>query len=405
VGRKRKTLQLITVVAVLGSWLGVAFGQAAGDDRPIMGNLPRLPLEVYHLEPPGVTVETFLEDLDVVWSLEFAPDGRLFLAEKAGRVRVVSPAGVLDPLPWVIVENVTAAIRENGLNGMALHPDFPEQPWVYVMYTVDRGGEEVTNRVSRFREVNGRGADEQIIVDDIPGSTNHNGGRIRFGPDGMLYIGTGDARDRNRAQNLDNVGGSILRLTPEGEVPADNPWPGNPIWAYGFRNPLGIAFRPDEGTLFVADHGPTAEWEPRIGAFDEINIVEKGENYGWPRVVGAPEVEGYVDPIVSWIPSVPPGDLVFHDGDLFLSALWSEALVRIRFQDTDDPNRVTGVERWFNSRVWREGVASESLYGRLRALAVGPDGALYLGTSNRDGRLEPGPNDDRVLRIVIGNDN
>jgi quinoprotein glucose dehydrogenase len=157
--------------------------------------------------------------------------------------------------------------------------------------------------------------------------------------------------------------------------------------------------------LFVADHGPTAEWEPRIGAFDEINIVEKGQNYGWPRVVGAPGVEGYVDPIVSWIPSVPPGDLIVHNGDLYVSALWSEALVRIRFQDPDDPNRVTGVERWFNSRVWREGVASESLYGRLRALAVGPDGALYLGTSNRDGRLEPGPNDDRVLRIVIGNDN
>jgi len=404
VGKNKKALLSIAMLAMLGSGFGVAFGQTASDDRPVLGNLPRLPLEVYQLNPPGVTVETFLEGLDVVWSLEFAPDGRLFLTEKAGRVRVVSRAGVLDPSPWVTVQNVTAEIRENGLNGMALHPDFPEQPWVYLMYTVDRGGEEVTNRVSRFRDVNGRGAEEQIILDDIPGSTNHNGGRLRFGPDGMLYVGTGDARDRNRAQNLGNVGGSILRLTPEGEVPADNPWPGNPIWAYGFRNPLGIAFRPDDGTLFVADHGPTGEWEPRIGAFDEINIVEKGQNYGWPRVVGAPGVEGYVDPIVSWIPSVPPGDLIVHNGDLYVSALWSEALVRIRFQDPDDPNRVTGIERWFNSRVWRDGVPSESLYGRLRALAVGPDGALYLGTSNRDGRLEPEPDDDRVLRIVIDSD-
>ena len=376
---------------------GVANAQS---DRPVLGNLPVVPLEVYHLNPPGVTVETVAEGLDVVWSLEFARDGRLFLTEKAGRIRVIGLDGRLAPEPWVTVEDVTAEIRENGLNGLALHPQFPDEPWVYVMYTVEGGG-EVTNRVSRFREVDGRGADEDVILDDIPGATNHNGGRIKFGPDGMLYIGTGDARDRTRAQNLDNVGGSILRLTPEGDVPADNPWPGNPIWAYGFRNPLGIAFRQGDGQLFVADHGPTTEWEPRIGAFDEINIVAKGANYGWPRVVGAPGVAGFVDPILSWIPSVPPGDMAFHDGHLYVTALWSEALVRVSFEDASDRNRVTRVERWFNSRVWRDGVMSESLYRRVRALTVGPDGALYMGTSNRDGRLEPEPYDDRVLRIVI----
>lgn len=398
---KKPVLFSIVALTVLGGGLGTAQGQ---DDRPVLGNLPTFPLEIYHLNPPGVTVETVAEGLDVVWSLEFAPDGRLFLTEKAGRIRIVRSDGVLDPVPWVTVQSVTAEIRENGLNGLALHPDFPEEPWVYVMYTVDRGAEQVTNRVSRFREVGGRGGEEQIILDEIPGATTHNGGRIEFGPDGMLYIGTGDARDRTRAQNLENVSGSILRLTPEGEIPADNPWPGNPIWAYGFRNPLGLAFRPGDGQLFVADHGPTTEWEPRIGAFDELNIVEKGANYGWPRVVGAPGVADYVDPILSWIPSVPPGDLIFHNGDLYLTALWSEALIRIRFQDRADPNRVTSVERWFNSRVWRDGVASESLYRRVRALTAGPDGAIYLGTSNRDGRLEPEPFDDRVLRIVVGED-
>ena len=176
------------------------------------------------------------------------------------------------------------------------------------------------------------------------------------------------------------------------------------LWAYGFRNPLGIAFRPSDGQLFVADHGPTTEWTPRIGAFDEINIVAKGANHGWPRVVGAPGVAGLVDPILSWIPSVPPGDMVFHNGDLYVTALWSEALVRVRFEAASEPNRVTRVERWFNSRIWRDGVMSESLYRRVRALTVGPDGALYMGTSNRDGRLEPEPYDDRVLRIVIDGD-
>jgi len=382
----------------------VSTGQLPTDDRPTIGELPPAPLERYFRDPSGVRVETVLQGLDVVWALEFAPDGRLFLTEKAGRVRVVSPAGELDPTPWATMDNINSEIRERGLFGLALHPQFPEQPWVYVMYAVNIGGDQTANRLTRFREVNGRGTDEEILLDNIPGATTHNGGRLRFGPDGMLYIGTGDARDRRRAQNLENLGGSILRLTPEGEVPADNPWPGNPIWAYGFRNVLGIAFRPSDGTLFAADHGPTVEWEPRVGAFDELNIVEKGRNYGWPLVVGAPGESNYVDPILSWIPSVPPGDLLFHNGDLFLSALWSEALIRIRFQDPADPNRVTGVERWFNSRVWRDGVASESVYGRLRALAIGPDGALYLGTTNRDGRIEPGPDDDRVLRIVFDKD-
>ena len=397
-------LPRVAAVAAAGVAAGLppaVHGQAPDDDRPIMGPVPGVPLEVYHVEPPGVTVQTLFTGLDVVWSIDFAPDGRLFLTEKAGRIRVASPAGELDPSPWLTLPQVSAAVRENGLNGLALHPRFAEEPWVYVMYTVNAGAGAVANRVSRFREVDGRGGEEQVLLDGLPGATNHNGGRIRFGPDGMLYVGTGDAGDRRRAQRLDNLGGSILRITPQGDVPADNPWPGNPIWAYGLRNPLGIAFRPTDGALFVADHGPTGEWEPRIAAFDELNLVERAGNYGWPRVVGAPGMPGYVDPLLAWIPSVPPGDLVFHDGDLYLSALWSEALVRIRFQDAADPNRVTGVERWFNSRVWRDGVAAVGTYRRVRALAVGPDGAIYMGTSNRDGRFAPGPEDDRVVRIVI----
>lgn len=371
------------------------------DDRPVLGELPRFPLETYYKNPPGVTVETFLQGLDVVWGLEFAPDGRLFISEKGGSIRIVSAQGRLDSSPWATVDILDEETRERGLFGLALHPNFEEEPWVYVMYTYDIDENWRGNRVSRFREENGRGVDEEIIIDDIPGAVTHNGGRLEFGPDGMLYIGTGDARDRRRSQNLENVAGSILRLTPEGDIPADNPWPGNPIWAYGFRNPMGLAFRPEDGTFFMADHGPTVEWEPRIGAYDELNIIESGANYGWPLVVGAPGDARYVDPILSWIPSVPPGDMRFHNGDLFISALWSEALIRVQFDDPGNPNRVTSVERWFNEQVWRDGVLPESAYGRLRALAVGPDGALYLGTSNRDGRFEPGPNDDRVLRIVI----
>ena len=405
--KKTKDLAVLTIVfATLAALTSSIFAQhqdlpADGPDRPVLGELPHFPLEIYEKNPVGVTVETFLTGLDVVWGLEFAPDGRLFITEKAGRIRIVDADGRLDPTPWATVGILDEETRERGLFGLALHPNFYQEPWVYVMYTYDIDGNWRGNRLSRFREVNGRGSVEEIILDNIPGAVTHNGGRIKFGPDGMLYIGTGDARDRRRSQNIDNIAGSILRITPEGDVPADNPWEDNPIWAYGLRNPTGIAFRSSDGTLFVADHGPTVEWEPRIGAYDELNIIEKGANYGWPLVVGAPGDTRYVDPILSWIPSVPPGDLIFHKGELFISALWSEALIRVQFNDSANPNRVTGVQRWFNERVWRDGILPESSFGRLRALAVGPDGALYLGTTNRDGRLEPRPNDDRVLRIVI----
>ncbi len=386
----------------------VAQSTPAADDRPALSNLPPMPVENYLPKPPGVKVETILDGLEVVWGLQFAPDGRLFLTEKPGRIRIVSADGKLDPTPWATVANVNAETRERGLFGVALHPKFPSEPWVYVMYTAQKG-ETAVNRVSRFREVGGRGTGEEVLVDDLPSAGNHNGGRIRFGPDGMLYIGAGEAGDRTRAQNLSIRGGKVLRITPDGKVPADNPWPGNAVWAYGLRNPQGLAFRPGDGALFAADHGPTGEWrDPRIAAYDELNIVRKGENYGWPLIIGAPGKPGFVDPILAWIPSVPPGDLTFYNaslmpelmGDLFLSSLWGEALIRIRFQDPANPDRVTAIERWFNTRMWRTGEQVASEYGRLRGMTVGPDGALYVGTSNQDTRRPPMPGDDRILKIT-----
>jgi quinoprotein glucose dehydrogenase len=154
-------LALANVLAAAVLLATMAVGQTRTGDRPVMGKLPPAPQEVYYADPPGVTAETFLDGLDVVWGLQFAPDGRLFLTEKPGRVRVVSRDGVIDPTPWLTVADVNARTRERGLLGIALHPQFPEQPWVYVMYTADTDGDgEVVNRVSRFREVAGRGTEE-----------------------------------------------------------------------------------------------------------------------------------------------------------------------------------------------------------------------------------------------------
>ncbi|HYN10752.1 MAG TPA: PQQ-dependent sugar dehydrogenase [Vicinamibacterales bacterium] len=372
--------------------------------QPIVGELPASPPEQYLPQPPGVSVETWQSGLEAIWSLQFAPDGRLFLTEKFGRVRVVSRTGQLHPAPWIAIDVMNEG-GEGGLMGLALDPRFPREPWVYLMYTGYKQGRPV-NRVVRFRETDGRGQSEQVLLDDLPGALNHNGGRLAFGPDGMLYVSAGDAYHPMSAQDLSSPAGAILRLTPEGRVPPDNPWPGNPIWAQGLRNPNGLAFRPRTGTLFAGDHGPTSEWgPPPIRDRDELNLIEKGVNYGWPLVVGAARQPGLRDPLLSWIPSTPPGALVFYDasllpqlkGDLLYSSLAGQALLRIRFQDAANPNRITAIERWFNT-----GPRGASVYGRLRGMTVGPDGAVYVGTSNRDGRGAPRAGDDRILRIRPG---
>lgn len=389
-------------IIATGLALASSYASAQATEPPTIGDLPPSPAETFAPHPPGIAVSVFVSGLEAVWSLQFAPDGRLFLTERPGRIRVVHRDGGLDEIPWARVESADTR-GEGGLLGLALHPRFPEEPWVYVMYTA-RKGDGLVNRVARYREVEGRGTNPEIMIDDLPAATNHNGGRLRFGPDGMLYIGAGDAYVPELAQDRASPAGAILRVTPEGRVPHDNPWPGNPIWAMGLRNPNAMAFRPRDGVFFAGDHGPTSEWRNLgIRDRDEINIIRRGANYGWPVAVGAPALPGFVDPLLAFDPSAPPGDLVFYDaallpdlrGDLFLSTLRAEALIRIRFQDPADPDRVTSIERWFNTAP-----RGHSVHGRLRSLTVGPDGALYVGTSNRDGRGAARPGDDRVLRIA-----
>ena len=381
-------------------------GGAPALPPPLVGELPPAPAEVLVLNPEGVSVTPFVTGLKVVWSLDFAPDGRLFIAEREGRIRVASRTGELDPTPWHTFQGMQVRL-EDGLLGLALHPDFETQPWVYAFYTVQKG-EQYVNRVSRFREVNGRSGPEEVLIDDLPSFRIHNGGRLRFGPDGMLYVTVGEISEPMRAQDLQNMGGKILRLTPDGKVPADNPFPDSPVWAYGMRNTHGLTFRPTDGALFAADNGPTGEFgAAQIRARDEVNIIQKGGNHGWPLAVAAPADPRYVDPILTWVPANPPGDLIFYNadlmpqlkGDLFYSGLSSQTLLRFRFQDPANPNRVTAIERWFTGPVPR----TDSLYGRLRGMAVGPDGALYVGTGNHDGRSALREGDDRVLRIGPAN--
>jgi quinoprotein glucose dehydrogenase len=208
----------------------------------------------------------------------------------------------------------------------------------------------------------------------------------------MLYIGTGETFRRELAQQPGNLGGKILRVTPDGAPAPGNPDPGSPVYTLGHRNVQGLAWHPETGELFASEHGPSGEESLR--AHDEINVIRKGANYGWPLVVGAPHRAGLADPLVSWVDrTTPPSGMTFWRGDLYVATLRSEALVRIRLARAGNGWTVAAIERWFHD-------GKEGRHGRLRDAVVGPDGALYVLTNNRDGRGRPRPGDDRILRIA-----
>ena len=211
----------------------------------------------------------------------------------------------------------------------------------------------------------------------------------------MLYIGTGDVGVPMLAQDLDSLAGKILRLTPEGEIPEDNPFPNSPVYSYGHRVVQGITWDPETGVMFNSEHGPSGmEKELHVRDSDEINRIEKGQNYGWPMAINAPHLEKYTDPIVSWPKqSVPPGGMTFFKGDLYVATLASQALVCIRFDREDERYKVKSIERLLATE------SREGTYGRLRDVRAGPDGHLYVTTSNTDRRAKLRPRDDRILRL------
>ena len=373
------------IVAVLLTAVPAAGPAPAGE--PFVGPRPQPVNDRWVFDPPGVNVKTWVSGFTAPWSLVFLPGGRALVAERKGRLlsldrdEGIKAIGRLD-----ILED-----DESGLMGLAVHPGFPESPYVYAMYTWRKDG-RARNAVARFRLEGDALSDGHIIVEGIPAGDNHNGGRIAFGPDGMLYVGTGDIFRRELAQRRDSLAGKILRVTPDGGIPGDNPFPGSPVWSLGHRNVQGLAWHPRTGAFYATEHGPSGE--VGFGAYDEVNRIVKGANYGWPRVVGAPGRKGYRDPLVAW-PEVttPPSGAAFWRGDLYVATLRSEALVRIRLKS----GRVVGIERWFND-------GDRSRYGRLRDAVRGPDGALYVLTGNNDWRGDPRPGDDRILRITAATD-
>jgi glucose/arabinose dehydrogenase len=322
--------------------------------------------------------------LEIPWALAFAPDGRLFVTERPGRIRILQ-SGTLLPQPAATLGDVFTA-GESGALGLALDPQFASTRFVYLTYTAQSPGGQVA-RLVRFREVANTLGEASVLLDDVPAANIHNGSRVKFGPDGMLYVTFGDAASPSVAQDVASLNGKILRLTREGAVPADNPF-GSPIWSFGHRNPQGLDWHPDTRVLYETEHGQVGN--------DEINVIDRGGNYGWPEIEGNERRAGMEPPIAAFSPSVAPSGAAFYRGsaipafrnDLFVAALRGQALLRVRV-DPADPRRVVSTERLLENR-----------FGRLRDVISGPDGYLYFCTSNRDGRGAPVAEDDRILRIV-----
>jgi glucose/arabinose dehydrogenase len=339
-------------------------------------------------------MEVAVSRLDVPWDMAFAPDGRLFITERGGTIRLIEN-GVLREEPVYRFEKPQLYnVAEAGLLGLALDREFSSNHYMYVYHTYQEGG-QAYNRLVRMVEQDGRAKVDKILLDALPGDRIHDGGRVKLGPDGMLYVSSGDAAQSSMAQDEAQLGGKILRIRTDGTIPPDNPFPGSPVYSLGHRNPQGLDWHPETGKLFSTEHGQTAH--------DEYNIIEPGANYGWPLVQGdetqiPAKDAGNKGPGPLKTPLLHSGETTWApSGITFITkGPWKGNLLAANLRGTQLQRVVLGSDQQSVQRV-------ESLFkgelGRIRNVAEGPDGSIYLLTNNRDGRGTPGAEDDRLIRL------
>jgi aldose sugar dehydrogenase len=374
-------------------WLnGIVLGMVWACQSPIQQlDLPLL--DTVNLDSTALKVEVLADGMVVPWDLEVDSEGFLWIAEQEGKVsRIdlrtgVSKAMLQIPEVW--------KVRTSGLLGMVSHPDFEDHPFIYLNYTV-RADSLISSRLVRYTFQNDTLIQPTLLL-EIEGGTSHNGSRLSFGPDGKLYWATGDKHDYTYAQNFEKLNGKILRLNSDGSIPKDNPHPNSPVWALGFRNIQGLVFS-SSGLLYSSEHGDAIE--------DEVNLIQKEGNYGWPAIEGMHDLAAEkefastnqtLEPVRSWTPVIAPAGMTFYDkkeipewkNTLLLTTLKGMSL-RVLYLDE------TG------KRIQKEEILFQNHYGRLRDVAVGPDGSIYISTSNQDWNPQPGfplPLDDKILKI------
>ncbi|MCH7400715.1 PQQ-dependent sugar dehydrogenase [Belliella kenyensis] len=347
------------------------------------------------LERSLLKVEVLAKDLDVPWDLEYADDGYLWFNEQIGTIsRINLQTGEIQKL--LTIDEVWKK-RTAGLLGLAVHPDFENNPFVLVNYTV-MVDSIISNKLVKYTFQNDALVSPQVLL-EIPGNTAHNGSRIKFSHDRKILWATGDAYGFDNAQSDESLNGKVLRINLDGSIPKDNPDPKSYVWAKGFRNIQGLTLD-DKGNIFTSEHGDAIE--------DEINLIQKGGNYGWPHIEGFHDLDAEkqfakinnsLEPVYSWTPVVAPAGLDFY-GDLAIDE-WKNSLLLTTLKGKS--LRVLKLSEDRRSII-DETVFFDNHYGRLRDVAVAPSGEIYVATSNNDWNPQPGfplQGDDKILKISL----
>ena len=335
-------------------------------------------------------VVTVAENLFVPWSLIFTSESRILVSERNGDLRVIEN-GVLAEKPLAHFE--VSQKSEEGLMGLAIDPDYTSNKKVYAcLATSDENG--LHDSVISFTDRGDSIQDIITIIDNIPAAQYHAGCRLLFLPDKTLLITTGDSTNKELAQDLESLAGKILRINRDGSIPNDNPFPNSPIWSYGHRNSQGLAFDKANNILWSSEHGPSIIDGPAGG--DEINVIEKGKNYGWPLIHHTQTKAGLVSPLLEWTPAIAPSGIAYYSGTVFpqftnkllVTALKGEGIFEVSI-DQKNSSTILGFEKNKNISV-----------GRIREIVQSPDGLLYIATSNQDGRGKKNPGDDKIYKLV-----
>ncbi|MEO9320173.1 MAG: PQQ-dependent sugar dehydrogenase [Nitrososphaera sp.] len=366
--KERRMVLLVTAVVIAAAVATVVW-------QPTETSVPLPAPSSRSTNGTGSGVQIVAQNLEVPWAIDFAADGTAYFTERPGRIRMIEPNGTLvkEPVAYINAE----ANGEAGLLGLALDPNFTSNHMMYVYHTYSNGT-AVFNKVLALKEQDNKIISSKVLIDKIPAADRNDGGILKFGPDGKLYISTGDARQPELAQNAKSLAGKILRINSDGSIPPDNPFEGSPVYSYGHRNIEGMAWDPVTKAMYASEHGDVDN--------DEINVIKPGKNYGWP--IEQCDATRFEKPILCFNPAIAPAGMVIpssnalgYKGSIILATLRGEHLRQIDLASGVQSNILTG-------------------FGRLRDVAEAPDGSLYVLTSDRDGRAIPSPGDDKIIRLT-----